>query len=209
MSFSRLHKLVAYLLAGLGLFGLTLGDEISMLSTAAIGVGFVASWFAEGPSIAKPSYGTAWTTAVVIAFAMQIGEDLKHPLARDRVEHRSRLVQDQDVRPHRQHGRQRHALLLTAGYLVRRLLQQRNKSGQFADPFKALANLGNAEAEVFEAEYQFILHRHGRKLSLGIGEDEANQPLQHALGVFFDLAPQYFNLTSLDPVILARDEAVQ
>lgn len=72
MSFSKLHKLVAYLISGLGLFGLTLGEEITPASTAAIALGFVASWFAEGPRIRTPGYGSGWTTAVVVGLLIQI-----------------------------------------------------------------------------------------------------------------------------------------
>lgn len=72
MSFSRLHKIVAYLISGLGLFGLTLGEEITPISTAAIALGFIASWFAEGPRIRTPGYGSGWTTAVVVGLLIQV-----------------------------------------------------------------------------------------------------------------------------------------
>jgi transglutaminase-like putative cysteine protease len=71
MSFSRLHKIVAYLISGLGLFGLTLGEEITPVSTIAIALGYVASWFAEGPRIRTPGYGSGWTTAVVVGLLIQ------------------------------------------------------------------------------------------------------------------------------------------
>ena len=72
MSFSKLHKLVAYLISGLGLFGLTLGEEITPISTAAIVFGFIASWFAEGPRIRTAGYGSGWTTAVVVGLLIQV-----------------------------------------------------------------------------------------------------------------------------------------
>jgi hypothetical protein len=72
MSFSTLHKLVAYLISGLGLFGLTLGEEISPIAVAAIGLGFIASWFAEGPRIRSAGYGSAMTTVVVIGLLIQV-----------------------------------------------------------------------------------------------------------------------------------------
>jgi len=76
MSFSRLHKLVAYLISGLGLFGLTLGEEITSVSTIAIAIGYVASWFAEGPRIRTAGYGTGWTTAVVVGLLIQVARAL-------------------------------------------------------------------------------------------------------------------------------------
>ena len=72
MSFSTLHKLVAYLISGLGLFGLTLGEEVTPTAVAAIALGYFASWFAEGPRIRTPGYGSAWTTAVVVGLLIQV-----------------------------------------------------------------------------------------------------------------------------------------
>lgn len=72
MGFSKLHKLVAYLLSGLGLFGLTLGEEITPLATGLIALAFAASWFAEGPRIMTPGYGSAWTAIVVFGLMLQI-----------------------------------------------------------------------------------------------------------------------------------------
>lgn len=72
MGFSTLHKVVAYLISGLGLFGLTLGDEITPAVSLALAFGFIVSWFAEGPRIMAPRYSTLWTVAVVVALALQV-----------------------------------------------------------------------------------------------------------------------------------------
>ncbi|MFI5309515.1 MAG: hypothetical protein ACHQ53_19320, partial [Polyangiales bacterium] len=63
MSFSLLHKLVAYLLSGLGLVALSLGSELSDFTLVLIFVGYVASWFAEEKVLSRPSYAPAWTVA--------------------------------------------------------------------------------------------------------------------------------------------------
>ncbi len=72
MSFSLLQKSVTYLLAGLGLIALSFGGELSSLALGLVGVGFVLSWFAEGPRIANPLYVRSWTAGVVAALALQM-----------------------------------------------------------------------------------------------------------------------------------------
>jgi transglutaminase-like putative cysteine protease len=72
MSFSRLHKLVTYLLAGIGLVALSLGTELDESVVALIYVGYLGSWFAEGPMLRRPSYTTAWTVAVVAFLVLQL-----------------------------------------------------------------------------------------------------------------------------------------
>lgn len=72
MSFARLHKLVTYLIAGLGLYALTLGGELGTSPAALLGLSFVASWFAEEPLIARPGWIRAWTVVVVAVFALQV-----------------------------------------------------------------------------------------------------------------------------------------
>lgn len=72
MSFARIHKLVAYLMAGLGFAGLALGEELELPALIAIGVAFVASWWAEGPYIHAPLWGRAWTWALLAVFAIEI-----------------------------------------------------------------------------------------------------------------------------------------
>lgn len=72
MSFSLLHKLVAYLISGLGLGALSLGSELSALSVALIVLGYVASFFAEGKVLKLPNYAQAWTAAVVLFLVLQL-----------------------------------------------------------------------------------------------------------------------------------------
>lgn len=71
MSFSRLHKLVAYLLSGLGLLALSLGTELSPFVSGWIFLAFGVSYFVEGPIIHSKNYATAWTSAVVALLAVQ------------------------------------------------------------------------------------------------------------------------------------------
>jgi transglutaminase-like putative cysteine protease len=72
MSFAKLHKVVTYLVAGLGLFALTLGRELPATATALIALGYAASWFAEGPLLAREGYSKLWNRAVVAFLVIQV-----------------------------------------------------------------------------------------------------------------------------------------
>ena len=72
MSFSRLQKVVTYLLAVLGLGSLAFGGEIPLGAIALLGAGLVASWFAEGPRIHRPWWNRAFTAFTVVALAVQV-----------------------------------------------------------------------------------------------------------------------------------------
>jgi transglutaminase-like putative cysteine protease len=72
MSFARLHKLVAYLISGLGLIALSLGNELGPEVVVLTFVGFIASFFAEGSLLEKPWYGKTWTAAVVLLLLVEI-----------------------------------------------------------------------------------------------------------------------------------------
>ncbi len=73
MRFSLIHKLVTYLISGLGLYALSLGTELSGLSLTAIAIGYVASFFAEGELLNRTRYASGWTLAVVLFLAVQVG----------------------------------------------------------------------------------------------------------------------------------------
>jgi len=72
MSFARLHKVVAYLIAGLGLASLALGEELSMGAGVLIAIGFVASAFVEGPILADPRWARGWTIGLLALVVLQI-----------------------------------------------------------------------------------------------------------------------------------------
>jgi transglutaminase-like putative cysteine protease len=72
MSFAGLHKLVAYLLSGLGLLALSLGGELDALALTVIALGWFASLFAEGERIARPAWSRGWTAGVVAFLAVQL-----------------------------------------------------------------------------------------------------------------------------------------
>jgi len=76
MSFLRLHKLVTYLVASMGLYALTLGFEIGPVRSALFALGLFASVFAEGDLVRRPRWGRAWTQLVVAAFIVQIARAL-------------------------------------------------------------------------------------------------------------------------------------
>lgn len=76
MSFAALHKLVAYMIAGLGLIGLSLGGELSPAVQAAFALAFAGSYFAEGEFTRSDRYSNGWTAAVVLLLLVQIARGL-------------------------------------------------------------------------------------------------------------------------------------
>jgi transglutaminase-like putative cysteine protease len=72
VSFSLLHKLVAYLISGLGLWALSLGTELTGFALSLFALGYVASFFAEGKVLTIPRYATSWTVAVVLYLFYQL-----------------------------------------------------------------------------------------------------------------------------------------
>ncbi len=72
MSFARLHKLVTFLIAGLGLYALTIGGELGTAPSLLFAVGYGASYLAEEPLIARPAWVRGWTVAVVALFVVQV-----------------------------------------------------------------------------------------------------------------------------------------
>ena len=81
-------------------------------------------------------------------------------LAQLQVERRQRLVEQQDVRLHRQRPGNRHALLLAAGQFVHHLValpRQRNELEQFIG---LLAPFGPADTAHLQREGNVVGHRH-------------------------------------------------
>lgn len=72
MSFAVLHKWVAYLLSGLGLFALSLGHELSTPMSSLLLVAFVGSYFVDGPILHRPAYTRSWTALVVAFLVLQL-----------------------------------------------------------------------------------------------------------------------------------------
>lgn len=72
MSFATLHKLVAYLLSGLGLLALSLGSELDDSMNALMFVAYAATFFAEGPLLERAFYVRGWTAAVVGLLLLQV-----------------------------------------------------------------------------------------------------------------------------------------
>jgi len=71
MSFASLHKLVAYLLSGLGLLALSLGTELEPNVVVLMFLGYAGSIFAEGKLLRHAYYGKAWTLLLAAALAFQ------------------------------------------------------------------------------------------------------------------------------------------
>ena len=72
MSFATLHKLVAYLLSGLGLVALSLGSELESEVVALMFIGYLGSYFAEGKLLARPYYSKAWTGLLAAVLVLQL-----------------------------------------------------------------------------------------------------------------------------------------
>lgn len=72
MSFARLHKLIAYLAAGLGLLALSLGSEVDRSLSVLIMLAYVGSWFVEGPILQRRGYATFWNVSVLAVLGLQL-----------------------------------------------------------------------------------------------------------------------------------------
>jgi transglutaminase-like putative cysteine protease len=72
VSFARLHKLVTYALAALGLGSLGLGGELSPFVLVLVAFLALASWFAEGPRIFTPGWQRTWNIGLLAFGALQI-----------------------------------------------------------------------------------------------------------------------------------------
>jgi hypothetical protein len=72
VSFARLHKIVTYALATLGLASLSLGGELSPLSLAVIALGTLLSWWVEGPRIEDPGWQRGWNVVLLAFLGLQV-----------------------------------------------------------------------------------------------------------------------------------------
>lgn len=77
MSFAELHKRVVYAVAGLGLWALSLGGEMSPVALVLMGLGFLASYFVEPPRVSSafflgPTYARAWVGGLLAFAAIQV-----------------------------------------------------------------------------------------------------------------------------------------
>lgn len=72
MSFARLHKVVTYLFAALGLFAISLGPYLTLTSELVIAATVVGSWFVEGERVRDPRWVRGWTVGLFIFLGVQI-----------------------------------------------------------------------------------------------------------------------------------------
>lgn len=72
MSFARLHKIVTYALAALGLAALSLGGELSPISLVLIAVGAILSWWVEAPRVDDPGWQRGWNVVLLAFLALEI-----------------------------------------------------------------------------------------------------------------------------------------
>lgn len=76
MTFARLHKTVSFLIAGLGLLAVGLGDELTPAAKGATCVAFAGSWFAEGRWIHDPRWSVGWTVGLFAFLGLQVARGL-------------------------------------------------------------------------------------------------------------------------------------
>ncbi len=72
MSFARLHKIVTYAVAALGLLSLYVGAALHPAFSAFAAVALVVSWRVEGEIVEDARYTRAWTLAVVLSLVVQM-----------------------------------------------------------------------------------------------------------------------------------------
>jgi len=72
MSFARLHKIITYVFAGLGLWSLSIGPNLGAAAQAVIGLAFVVSFFVEGERIREPGWIRGWTVALFALLGVQV-----------------------------------------------------------------------------------------------------------------------------------------
>ncbi|MGE0785056.1 MAG: DUF3488 and DUF4129 domain-containing transglutaminase family protein [Sandaracinaceae bacterium] len=72
MSFARLHKVVSYLFAALGLFAIGAGGYLPIASQVVIALAAAGSWFVEGPRLRDPRWTRGWTVALFLLIAIQV-----------------------------------------------------------------------------------------------------------------------------------------
>ena len=72
MRFRTVHKTASYLLAGLGILVLALGNILHPAIIVVSALAAVGSWWAEEPLISRPGYIRGWTIALVVLLFVQI-----------------------------------------------------------------------------------------------------------------------------------------
>lgn len=72
MRFRTSHKVVSYLVAGLGMLALALGGILHPALIALASIATVASWWVEEPMVSKPLWSKGWTAGLVLILVVQI-----------------------------------------------------------------------------------------------------------------------------------------
>ena len=72
MRFRSAHKLIAYLLAGLGMMSLALGGTLHPAILLLVLLAGIGSWWAEEPLVSRPQYMRLWTSALVVVLGIQV-----------------------------------------------------------------------------------------------------------------------------------------
>ena len=91
-----------------------------------------------------------------------------------RIKHRSRLVQHDAVRAHRNDARDRHALLLSAGKLMRCMLAVLIHADRMERLIDARAHLVRRDTEIFKPERNVLLHDGRNDLVIRVLEHHAD-----------------------------------
>ena len=110
----------------------------------------------------------------VLPGGLPLLEHVEQPDLAARVERVGRLVEQQDLRVHREHARDGDALLLAAGQRVGRAVEQRRDAQLLGDGRDALAHVVLGEAELQRAERELVEGGVAEQLDVGVLEDEAH-----------------------------------
>ena len=123
------------------------------------------------------------------------------------VEACGRLVEHQDLRSHREHGRNRHPLLLPARQLEGRTLEESLDADHARRPVDALHDLLGRHSLVLQSEGDLRLHVHVEELSFRVLKHDPHPPRQ--AGDRFGLGVEAIDpdLTSDEAAGRLRDDA--
>ena len=123
------------------------------------------------------------------------------------VQLRGRLVEQHQPRPAGERRAERDALLLAAGELVRRAIQQRVDAERERDLLDAARDRGGAVAAALERERELGAHRAHHQLRLGVLEEHAGERAEARRPVLAGVEAGERDATGEMPAVEVRHEA--
>jgi hypothetical protein len=140
---------------------------------------------------------------------VELAQSEQHFFGRLGVELRGRLVEHQHFGLERQHGRDRDALLLTAGETADAPVAQARDAEQIEHLFDPFAHRRGRQREVLHGERQLILHCIYHELRLGVLEDETHQVGHATRGQRHRVAAEHIGAAGPLAAVEVRNQAVQ